>query len=259
MPTFHFEAMGTAGKTEAGHIQAASADEAMQMLRMRGLFVTKLKNGLSAARDDGRPFVPVDRSSSASPTLLLAVAAVGLASLLFGFGLFGWEMQFRAGAKKVTALKVRDAVHGTALQIRDGKRVIEFPAHSEDNHALGPVDVLYNPKIKAARYQYESNVRLQGGSFFAALGSLFVLTALVGLRNLRGGVPAADWTDLSLLLAGVAASSAVVCWVIASFETGWRWKFSTCILAMLMTGLAIAGLTAVKHGFHSLLRMVRSD
>ncbi len=99
---------------------------------------------------------------------------------LFGVGTFGSEMHFRAGAKKVTALKVRDAVHGTTLQIRDGKRVIEFPAHSEDNRDLGPVDVLYHPKIKAARYQYESHVRLQGGPIFAALGSLFVLTALVG-------------------------------------------------------------------------------
>ena len=32
MPSFHFEAMGSAGETEAGHIQAASADEFIRQL-----------------------------------------------------------------------------------------------------------------------------------------------------------------------------------------------------------------------------------
>ena len=254
MPTFHFEAMGSAGETEAGHIHAASADEAMKMLRTRGLFVTTLKNELTEASDDGKSFESLDGSSSASPTSLWALAAGGLASFLFGVGLFGWEMHFLAGAKKVTAFKVRDAVHGTVLQIRDGKRVVDFPAHSEDNHPLGSVNVLYNPEVNAARYQNESHARLLGGPFFAALGSLFLLVALVGLRNLRGGAPAADWTNLALLLTGVAALGAVGCWVVASFETGWRWGFSTCLLTLLMTGLAIAAFAAVKHGFRSLLQ-----
>ncbi len=259
MPTFHFEAMDSGGETEAGHIQAASADEAMKMLRTRGLFVTTLKNELTEASDNGTSFESLNGSSSASPALLWALVAGGLASFLFGVGLFGWEMHFLAGAKKVTALIVPDAVHGTVLKIRDGKRTVDFPTHSEDNHPLGSVNVLYNPEVNAARYQDESDARLLGGPFFAALGSLFLLVGLVGLRNLRGVGPPPHWTDLTLLLAGVAALGAVGCWVVASFEKGWRWDFSTCLCTLLMTGLAIAALASVKHSLRSLLGHGGSD
>ena len=198
------------------------------------------------------------QTSTASPTLLVVVTAVGVAGFLFGVGLFGWEMRFCAGAKSVTAFKVRDANQASVLQIHDGKRIIEFPVHSEDNRELGPVDVLYNAKTKAARYPSESRVRLHGGPFFASLGSLFMLIALVGLRNLRGGRSAADWTNFSLLLAGVAALSVVVCWAIASLETGWRWSFFTCMIALLYAGLAIAAAAALMQGFRGLFGMVRS-
>jgi len=156
---------------------------------------------------------------------------------------------------KITAMKVHDAARQrTVLQIHDGNRVVEFPAHSEDTHALDSVNVLYNSALNAAKYQDESDAMLLGGSFFAALGSLFVLIALVGLRNPRGRAPAADWTDLTLLLAGVAALGAVGCWVVASFGMGWRWGFSTFVCTLFMTGLAVAALAAVKHGFRSLRR-----
>ena len=253
MPSFHFEAMNSEGETESGHVQAAGTDEAMKLLRTRGLFVTKLKTELTEARDNETCFESLNGSSGTSPALLWALVAGGLASFLFGVGLFGWEMHFLAGARKVTALKVRDAVHGTVLKIRDGKRVVDFPAHSENNHRLGSVNVLYNPKVNAARYQDESDARLLGGPFLAALGSLFLLVALVGLRNPRSGTPAADWTNLALLLAGVAALGAVGCWGVASFEKGWRWGFSTCLFTLLMSSLAIAALAAVKHGLRSLL------
>ena len=243
------------------------------MLRTRDLFVTTL-NEVAEAADNAtssesldniqecggsRPFIHVrwscgvSKSNRASPAMLLGLLAGGLAIFLFGIGLFGWEVRFRAGAKEVTAMKVHDAAHHrTVLQIHDGDRVVEFPAHSEDPHALGPVNALYNAEISGAKYRYESDAALLGGPLFGALGSLFLLVALVGLRNLRGDTPAADWTDLALMLAGVSALGVVGCWVVASFETGWQWGFSTLLFTLLMTGLAISSLAAVKYGSRSL-------
>ena len=43
MPRFRFEAMKSTGGALTDHIEAGNADEAMQMLRARGLFVAKLK------------------------------------------------------------------------------------------------------------------------------------------------------------------------------------------------------------------------
>ena len=184
-----------------------------------------------------------------TPTILWVLIAGGLTTFLLGIGMFGWELRFRAGAKKVTAMKVHDQTHHrNLLQIHDGKHLVEFPVHSEDNHRLGSVDVLYNPELSVARYAYESDARLLGGPFFGALGSLFLLAALVGLRNLESNVPAAEWTHVALAIAGVAALGSVGCWIVASSRTGWRWGFATLLYTLLMTCLASAGLAAIKHG-----------
>ena len=185
---------------------------------------------------------------SASPALLWAVVASGLASYLFGIGLFGREIYFLAGSKKITALKMFDPKRGTVLKIRDGSRIMYFPAHSEDNHALGAWNVLYNPNLNTARYPSESDARLLGGPFFATLGCLFILVALVGLRNLRAATPAADWTDRAFLLAGTATLGAIVCSVIALIEVKWKLGFYMWVFVLFMSGLSIAALAAITHG-----------
>ena len=226
----------------------------MHLLRTRGLFVTKL-NEVAQGADSGTSSLSPGTSGSASPPLLWVLFAAGLASLLFGLGLFGWELQFRAGAKEVTGMKVHDAARGrTVLQIRDGLRVVEIPADPEDTRPLGPVTLLYNPELNAAKYRNESEGGLLGGHLFATLGSFFLLAALVGLRNVRPGAAAANWIAFALTLAGVGALGVVACWVIAWLDTGRRWGFSTLLFIPLMMGLAVAGLAAVKHGSRSLLR-----
>lgn len=50
MPTFRYEAIGSAGEAQADHIEAANADEAMDMLRTRRLFVVAL-NEVDEAND----------------------------------------------------------------------------------------------------------------------------------------------------------------------------------------------------------------
>jgi hypothetical protein len=253
MPAFEFKAMGPGGEEEAGEIEAANAEEAMHSLRARGLFVTKLGE-VGEGPDSGTSSLSLDKSAKASPALLWVLFAAGLASLLFGIGMFGRELQFRAGAKEVTGMKVQDAVRQrTVLQVRDGQRVVEFPADPEDNRPLGPVTLLYNSELSAVKYRHESEDGLLGGPFFAALGSFFLLAALVGLRNARAGTPAARWTDLAMILAGVAALGVVGCWIVAWLETGRRWGFSTLLFLLLMLGLAVAGLAAVRHGSRSLL------
>lgn len=52
MPTFCFEAMGPTGETQTGQVEAATSGEAAQMLRERGLFVTKLTETTDSS-DDG--------------------------------------------------------------------------------------------------------------------------------------------------------------------------------------------------------------
>ncbi len=181
--------------------------------------------------------------------ILGALFAGGLAAFLFGIGLFGWELHFRGGASQVAAIKVHDAARQrTLLQIRQGNRLVEFPAHSEDTHRLGSVNVLYNPELNAARYRSESDARLLGGPFFAALGSLFLLVGAVGWRDVSSDSDAADWTDYMLSFVGVAAVSTVGCGIFAWSKTGWSWGFSTVMYMLMMTGLALAGLVAITRG-----------
>ena len=84
----------------------------------------------------------------ASPAMLWALLAAGLATFLFGIGMFGWEMHFRAGAKKVTAMKMHDAARQhTLLQIHDGDRVVEL---LPDSRALGRL-VWQETRVLAAK------------------------------------------------------------------------------------------------------------
>ena len=112
MPRFRFEAMDSTGGARTDHIEAGNADEAMQMLRARGLFVAKLKD------------VPDDRDNPGSSERLATDASsdpssprpnrwfgaismiVGLAS--FAVGLYGVidGIWFRMRADRATALVV---------------------------------------------------------------------------------------------------------------------------------------------------------
>ena len=62
MRTFDFEAMDSTGETQAGHLEAANAGEATQMLRARGLFVTTLSEATESSDEAGS-------SESPAPTL----------------------------------------------------------------------------------------------------------------------------------------------------------------------------------------------
>ena len=64
MPTFHFEAMDSTGETQTGDIEAATNDEAMQMLRERGLFVTKLSQEAEAEAGGASTEPPAAASDS---------------------------------------------------------------------------------------------------------------------------------------------------------------------------------------------------
>jgi hypothetical protein len=46
VPRFRFKAMDSTGGAQTDHIEAANADEAMELLRARGLFVSNLKEVL---------------------------------------------------------------------------------------------------------------------------------------------------------------------------------------------------------------------
>ncbi len=84
MPRFRFEAMDSTGRAQTEHVEAGNADEAREMLRARGLFVTTLKS----VPDDRNNTGPSERltteasSDSSGPRpsrqLGLIFAAVGL-------------------------------------------------------------------------------------------------------------------------------------------------------------------------------------
>jgi hypothetical protein len=54
MPVFRCEAMGATGEEEASQLSAASAEEAMQLFRAKGLFVTRVVE-VSGSGDEARP------------------------------------------------------------------------------------------------------------------------------------------------------------------------------------------------------------
>ncbi len=67
MPTFRFEAMDSTGEDQAGHIPAASPDEAMQVLRGRGLFVVALDEVTESSDEAGAAGSSATASDSVAP------------------------------------------------------------------------------------------------------------------------------------------------------------------------------------------------
>lgn len=120
MPSFRFEAMDSTGETQTDQVQAANAEEAIQVLRARGLFVTALNRVTEASHAAGSAEPPTAASDSVASTknstgrgpgsqsrrLGLIVAAVGVAFTAAGFhGVFNSALYGLRG-KRVDAIVV---------------------------------------------------------------------------------------------------------------------------------------------------------
>jgi len=209
MPTFRFEAMDSAGQSRSDHIQAANADEAMRVLRTRGLFVVALDE-VRDGREEASGFESSVTASNFVPSTVISAdgtrpaparwigtitTVVGVACL--GAGLYGVldAICFRIGAARATAVVVEE------LPLEGGD-VLEFTASGRQYRVLGrgcfgalstssgvrvAVDVLYQPdqpeKARLADFRRNFAVPL----ILIALGSMFALAGVLVLR--RGIIP----------------------------------------------------------------------
>ena len=170
MPTFHFEAMDSEGEDQADEIQAANASEAEEMLRARGLFVTKLSEvgeGSDAAGSAESQAAAADAPASGGDhvgrgqtiegqRMGLVLAAVGL--LCAAVGLYGVidSAWYGIRGKRVDAIVVdfdqsgdfRSAVLGFTVSGRQHRIDARgsFGVIWVTGHALGSrAPVLYMP------------------------------------------------------------------------------------------------------------------
>jgi hypothetical protein len=209
MPTFHFEAMDSAGQSRSDHVQAANADEAMRVLRTRGLFVVVLDE-VRDGREEASGFESSVTASNSAPSKVTSAdrtrpaparwigtftTVVGVACLAAGlYGVLD-AICFRIGAARATAVVVE-------ILPLEGGDVLEFTASGRQYRVLGrgcfgalatssgvrvPVDVVYPPdqpeKARLADFRPNFAVPL----IMIALGSMFTLAGVLVLR--RGIIP----------------------------------------------------------------------
>ena len=109
MRHFRYQAMDVSGERREGDLPAANADEARQILRAKGLFVTALKEtGKATAGSDSS----LNRGRDGNQAVVAAWGwlVIGTLFALFGFGWGVWSFCVLAGAKRTT---------GTVVQLRE--------------------------------------------------------------------------------------------------------------------------------------------
>ena len=134
MPTFHFEAMDSTGETQTGDIQAASTDEAMQTLRTRGLFVTKLNEEIGGRNKAGS----AEPSTTAFDSMASSNGPAGAGRTLEGRRM-GWFVVLFGVA--CTAFGLYGVTESALFSIR-GKRVDAIVVALEPDPGGGFDDVL---------------------------------------------------------------------------------------------------------------------
>lgn len=210
MPRFRFEAMGSTGEAEADHLQSANADEAMQVLRKRGLFVVALKEVPESSEVAGTPDSSLPAADSESfgkkieapknRWIGAIVSAVGLACAAVGIGGGADAVWFRLGSERASALvvdiprgiRVCDLLEFTATgrQYRVDARGI-FGIRWGNSAGLGVrVDVLYPPGHPQNARLADYTSQFVGPIIFLFLGLMFTPCGILILRHgirLRSG------------------------------------------------------------------------